>query len=247
MSEEFPLTELPSDMCETDSVAALTALYPPAGLVIHTPRLILRTPESDAVIERLADAAADGIHEPGWQPFSVDWSNGTREEVRRAVASNVWRVRSEPLGYPQVDHPSSWELLFAVRLRDSPEEPFGQVKLFADRYPALRTVSTGSWFTRSAQGHGYGTEARKALLSLAFDGLGAHRAESVAMHDNIASQTVSLRCGYRFTHSYMTVRERKVRRYVLTREDWAAREQRMDVTWEGLDPVLSLIGVADLD
>ena len=49
----------------------------------------------------------------------------------------------------------------------------------------------------SAQGHGYATEAVKALLRVCFEQLGVRRVTAVAFADNAASQAVMRRVGMR--------------------------------------------------
>jgi RimJ/RimL family protein N-acetyltransferase len=60
----------------------------------------------------------------------------------------------------------------------------------------VREVWTASWLGTEHHRHGYGTEARTGLLSLAFDHLGAQAALSAVFQDNHASQGVSRKLGY---------------------------------------------------
>src|SRR5260370_31212693 len=64
-------------------------------------------------------------------------------------------------------------------------------------FAVMREVSTGSWVGRRYQGQGIGTRMRAAVLTLAFDGLGAEFATSGAFEDNAASLAVSRKLGYR--------------------------------------------------
>lgn len=59
-------------------------------------------------------------------------------------------------------------------------------------------VETGSYILRSFQGHGYGTQARRAALTVAFTYCGFGIAVSESWPTNTASQAVSLSCGYTF-------------------------------------------------
>jgi len=63
-------------------------------------------------------------------------------------------------------------------------------------FAVRKTVVTGSWLGRAYQGRGYGTEMRAAVLTLAFDGLGADRAESGYFTGNAQSAGVSAKLGY---------------------------------------------------
>ena len=59
-------------------------------------------------------------------------------------------------------------------------------------------VETGSYILRPFQGHGYGTQARRAALTVAFTYCGFGIAVSESWPTNTASQAVSLSCGYTF-------------------------------------------------
>lgn len=59
-------------------------------------------------------------------------------------------------------------------------------------------VETGSYILRPFQGHGYGTQARRAALTVAFTYCGFGIAVSESWPTNAASQAVSLSCGYTF-------------------------------------------------
>ncbi len=67
----------------------------------------------------------------------------------------------------------------------------------ATSFAKLRVVSSGSYLRLDVQGRGIGTLMRQMILVLAFDHLGALRAESSAAVDNKASLAVSRHCGYR--------------------------------------------------
>ena len=65
----------------------------------------------------------------------------------------------------------------------------------------LPEVETGSWLGAAYQGRGLGTEMRAAVLTLAFDHLGAEVARSGALADNAQSLGVSRKLGYRIVGS----------------------------------------------
>ncbi|GAA4661677.1 hypothetical protein GCM10025779_31060 [Arthrobacter cryoconiti] len=76
-------------------------------------------------------------------------------------------------------------------------QPLGMVTLKAHNYSVLREVKTESWLGREFHRQGIGTEARRALLGLAFEGLGAVTALSEVFQNNAGSQGVSSKLGYR--------------------------------------------------
>ena len=162
-----------------------TSTWPLFGLVLRTPRLELH-PVRDADLPGLARAAAAGIHEPGRSPFPAPWAEAPADELPAQLARYHWSLRAA------TTH-DSWRVAFAI-LEDG--VVIGCQDLLADRFRATRSVSSGSWLTRSAQGRGLGREMRAAVLMLAFDHLGAEVAESSALAWNDASIRVSSALGY---------------------------------------------------
>ena len=163
----------------------LTDLWPPFGLTLGAGDLTLR-PVADDDLPPLVDAVLSGIHEPGESPFAFPWTDVPPEDLPRNTAMHVWQQRSKT-------SPGSWSLLFGVWRRG---EFLGCQELLASSFAETRTVSTGSWLKRSAQGQGVGTPMRAAVVGYAFDYLGAEVAESEAMDFNKASLAVSRSLGY---------------------------------------------------
>lgn len=71
------------------------------------------------------------------------------------------------------------------------------VTLKARNFSVPREVKTESWLGLDFHRQGIGTEARTVLLSLAFEELGAVTALTVVFQNNVGSQGVSRRLGYR--------------------------------------------------
>jgi RimJ/RimL family protein N-acetyltransferase len=121
----------------------------------------------------------------------------------------------------------------------------------AKRFPVLRTVTSGSFLGLPHQGRGLGREMRAAVLTLAFDRLGAERAETEAFEDNRASQRVTEWIGYRPNGDGSDVRRGERGRtlhYAMDRTDWEARRTAgpplPDVCVEGLGPeALDMFGL----
>ena len=160
-------------------------VWPLFGVRLETPRLVLRVLRDDD-LAGVTEAAVAGIHGER-MPFLHPWSEAEPAELRRSFAAFQWGRRAAV-------RPESWALSFVV-LQDG--RPIGVQDLEADGFAARRTVSTGSWLTRSAQGQGLGSEMRAAVLMFAFDELGASVAESAAFDWNAPSLAVSARLGYR--------------------------------------------------
>jgi RimJ/RimL family protein N-acetyltransferase len=210
--------------------------WPFFGLRLTTPRLALRMPDDEDLVE-LFEAARAGIHPADQMPFGVPWTDGLQEPGAPArFLAHHWTSRGK-VG------PESWSLQFAV-VEDG--RIVGCQELFADDFAGSRSVSSGSWLTASAQGRGLGVEMRAAVLHLAFAGLGALEAQTSAWIDNLASQRVSLRLGYLPDGEMLMARRGEPTRHLrfrLTREAW--QQNHFDgIEVHGVEPCLALLGAA---
>jgi RimJ/RimL family protein N-acetyltransferase len=206
-------------------------LSPLFGLRLRTPRLELRLPTDDELVE-LRELARAGVHPPEEMPFAVAWTDEPYSEE--------WVVafhRQQRRGW----RPDAWDLELGVWANG---ELAGIQALFAKDFAASRTVTTGSWLGQRFQRHGIGTEMRTAVLELAFRGLGADVARSGAVDGNPASLRVSEKLGYRVVGNG-TVSPRGVEvghtDVELRREEW---RPPFAVEIDGLGTCLPLFGVA---
>jgi RimJ/RimL family protein N-acetyltransferase len=160
-------------------------------LRLRTPRLELRL-ATHAELRELGEVAQAGIHDPATMPFYVPWTDnsGRRGFVDEFVEHHEATVRNW--------RPERWNLPL-VAFADG--RPVGMQTIRSERFAETRTVDTGSWLGRAWQGRGLGTEQRAAVLSLAFDGLGALTATSGSIAGNPQSLGVSRKLGYRETGS----------------------------------------------
>jgi RimJ/RimL family protein N-acetyltransferase len=109
----------------------------------------------------------------------------------------------------------------------------------------LRTINTFSFIARAHRRRGLGTEMRRAVLHLAFDGLQARRAESDAFADNAGSIGVSRALGYQENGTVLAARPSGpalMLRFLLTEEQWR-RTRANDVVIEGLARGLPILGL----
>lgn len=164
---------------------SLANVWPLFDLTLRTPRLEMH-PMRDEDLEGLAAAALAGIHDADRTPFGVPWTHAPDEELPANLAKYQWMLRSKVA-------PGDWHVQFAI-IRDG--AVIGAQDLAAVGFAARRTVSTGSWLTRSAQGLGLGKEMRSAALLFSFDYLGAEYAETSAASWNEQSIGVSRSLGY---------------------------------------------------
>jgi len=210
--------------------------WPFYALRITTPRLELRVPDDEDIVE-LFEAARAGIHPAGEMPFGVPWTDWIHEAggLERYL-SFYWTMRGTLTA-------QAWSLPFAVVHEG---RIVGTQDVKAEDFAGSRSVSTGSWLTVSAQGRGLGVEMRAAVLHLAFAGLGALEAQTSAWHDNPASQRVSLRLGYEHEGQQLLARRGEPTahlRFRLTRDAWQ-RNHFDGIEMHALEPCLALLGAA---
>jgi RimJ/RimL family protein N-acetyltransferase len=152
---------------------------PVTRLRLRTPRLELRV-ATVAELRALYRVAEAGIHDPEVMPFEVPWTDTLDEASFLAYH----------LGRPS-------RQLELVAFLDG--RPVGAQGLNV----RLPEVETGSWLGRDFQGRGLGTEMRAAVLTLAFEHLGARVARSGAIAGNPQSLGVSRKLGYSVAGSRM--------------------------------------------
>jgi RimJ/RimL family protein N-acetyltransferase len=207
--------------------------WPLFALRVRTPRLELRYPTDDDYYAVVA-LAAEGIHDSDTMPFYVPWTRAASPLLERNMLQYYWSQRGALSA-------ARWSLPLVVFEHG---RPVGIQDVMAEQFAVTRTVETGSWLVRRAQGHGLGTEMRAAVLHLAFHGLGATEAYSASFEDNPASAAVSRANGYEPNGSVLIAREGAPARnlkWILTRDRWEAR-RRDDIDIAGLDACRTLLG-----
>jgi RimJ/RimL family protein N-acetyltransferase len=204
-------------------------LRPVFALRLRTPRLELRLPTDDELVE-LFHVAEAGVHPPEEMPFEIPWTDTLAEADFLAFhreARDRWS-------------PDDWACIFAAFLQG---RVIGVQAIEAAGFAAERRVQTGSWLGQAFQRRGYGLEQRAAVLELAFTGLGAREAISGALVHNVASQRISAKLGYSQTGSHeVAPRGEPVEHldYRIGRDEW---KSPIPVELEGLEPALPLFGV----
>ncbi|MEZ4393596.1 MAG: GNAT family N-acetyltransferase [Polyangiales bacterium] len=203
------------------------------ALRVRTPRLELRAPTDDDLDALLAVARA-GVHDPAVMPFVVPWTDLTGSAFDEGFMGYYQHAR-------ETWSPERWSLPLAVVVEGA---AVGVQSVGAVRFSERRTVDTGSWLGRAYQGRGLGAEMRRAVLHLAFEGLGALFAETGALEGNAASLRVTERLGYA-PHGERVVSPRgapvRERRFRLEREGWL-RVRRDDISLVGLEACAGLFG-----
>lgn len=213
----------------------LAEYYPAFGLSVKTPRLSMRMPDDDDILD-LAELAARGIHPPGQTPFATTWSMIEPRFQQRNTLSHFWDGR----GSTQTDN---WNLVLAI---DVDGVLVGAQGLHARSWRATRTAESGSWLGREYQGQGLGKEMRFAILQLLFDGLDADVATTNAYTDNPASLGVTRALGYRENGvdrvpNPMGEGHKDLVRFVMTREEFAPI-RRDDIEIMGAQAVAEVFG-----
>jgi RimJ/RimL family protein N-acetyltransferase len=166
-------------------------LLPPsplASLRIRTPRLELRL-ATVAELRRLFAVALGGIHDPEVMPFEIPWTDSPDEHEFLAYHRQKLKTWT----------PAEWHLNLIAFLDGA---PIGSQGLNAVGFAETGRVVTGSWLGRAYQGRGLGTEMRSAILSFAFETLGAKVAVSGAFVENPQSLGVSRKLGYEVVGSH---------------------------------------------
>ena len=163
----------------------LDDVWPLFSLRLRTPRLELRLMRDDD-LPAVVEAVLAGIHPADRMPFDSPWTDAEPEQLARDFAKYHWHLRTTV-------QPGTWTLDFVV-LHEG--RVIGMQDVRAENLARTKTVSSGSWLTRAAQGHGFGTEMRAAILLFAFDHLDVEVAESSAATWNASSLGVSRRLGY---------------------------------------------------
>lgn len=211
--------------------------YPLFDLAVRTPKLELRA-ATDELLEQVVPFVTAGILDPGQpppfdDPMSLYDDSPSREwRWRRAIWAGRARVE-----------PDEWWRLYFVAIVDG--EPVGMQDLIGIQFRELRTAETFSWIGRPHQGRGLGTEMRRAILHLAFAGLGAERLQSEAFDDNVASNAISRGLGYTPNGTTWATRQGKparLLRWELTRDRWLP-SRRDDIELFGIDRSLAVLGI----
>jgi RimJ/RimL family protein N-acetyltransferase len=206
--------------------------WPIFDLVIRTPRIELRLPNEAQLLD-LATVAANGIHDPSWQPLG-GWTDLPSPQMERGVLQWNWGRLADW-------KPESWGYNPVVIVDG---RVVGTQGIGAQEFAKRRVVGTGSWLGREFQGHGIGREMRAAIVHFAFAGLDAVQCESGYWHDNEPSSRVSAGLGYEPNGERIVLRRDKADRQLevrLRREVWQSH-RRDDIEIEGLEPCLELFG-----
>jgi RimJ/RimL family protein N-acetyltransferase len=215
---------------------ALAGLWPIFGLQIETPRLVLHLAREDDLA--VLAAAARVISNPGEPQLHLPWMYFPSPAMERQLLQRHWRALAHW-------KPESWHLPLTVYLDG---RPIGIQDIWASDFARLRSVGTGSWITRAEQGHGYGTEARAAVLELAFGHLGADEACTEYIDGNHASEQVSRKLGYTANGQHLIYRDDTGRvteyRLRLDRHIWQQNRSDVPCNVSGIEPCLDLFGVS---
>jgi RimJ/RimL family protein N-acetyltransferase len=215
-------------------VPPLEDAWPLYRLRIRSEQLVLRLPTDDDLPGMLALARA-GIHPPDEMPFGLAWTDVTGAAFDRSFLQHHWGWRGRW-------RPEEWWLNLMVEWQG---KPIGAQTISGEDFAVHRTVDSGSWLGLAYQGRGFGKEMRSAVLSFAFDGLGARVATSSAFLDNAASNAVSRSLGYEDDGLGSLAPRgvaRETQRFRMTEEMWRSRP-RPPVEIEGLDACREMFGI----
>jgi RimJ/RimL family protein N-acetyltransferase len=219
----------------------LTAVWPPAGITIRTPDLLMR-PMSEPDAAFLAAAIpADVEQNPNLPTYP-----GLTEPVARRVTAlqEYWRNRGAWT-------PDEWCLTFGAWLR-TPRAGFQTPRFIGTQtvegtdFRRLRVVDSASLLLTGHRGKGLGKQMRRGVLTLAFGHMGAIAAVSGAWHDNAASLGVSRSLGYEDNGIDLHRRgdgTDLMQRVRLTRESWERSGLADGIEVAGVEPALPFFGL----
>lgn len=210
-------------------------IWPMFDLRIRTRRLELRAIDDEMAVE-LAQLAARGVHDLGFMPFTVEWTDVEPPQLQVNTIQFYWRCRASWT-------PDDWRLNLAVIEAGT---VVGTTELFAKQFGLLRQFETGSWLGREFHGRGIGTEMRIASLHLGFLGLDARLAITAAFDDNPTSLGVTRKLGYQPNGERFHVRRGAPGRSLLfsmDRASFEATHQRDDIELINVVPCLPFVGI----
>ena len=219
----------------------LNRAFPVLGLRVSAGPVELHGMDDDTLAE-LAELAFQGVHAPDAMPFLMPWTLAPADQFFRGFVQYHWGTRS-------TFAPAKWSLELAVRFEG---ELVGTQGVGTENFLVTRTGETGSWLGRAHQGRGIGTLMRQTICALLFDHLGFEEVTSAAFVDNVASNAVSRKVGYRANGFLRKPRPRPAtapepgqelameQRYVLVPQD-LVRGPELRV--EGVAAVRRLIGL----
>ncbi len=172
----------------------LANLYAPFGLVVTAGNITLRL-FRDADLPAYAELISSPLFQDEKAPYVFGWWARDPVVRLREGLQWLWRARASIT-------PESWTLTMGVFEGD---RLVGAQDVAAREFGKLRVVESGSYVRLDAQGRGIGTLMRQMMLVLAFDHLGAMRAESGAITGNDMSLAVSRHCGYQLDGTEITM------------------------------------------
>lgn len=207
--------------------------WPLFGLHLRSGDIRLRPVREEDLPHLAAIQPDDYEHDPRAKAFQ---GLDATQHRARLVYQDYWRSMG-------TWSPASWSLAFVVEHEDA---VVGIQSLEADDFLAVRTVDSGSWLVRSVRGRGIGVAMRMAVLSLAFDHLGARAAVTSARRDNGASLGVSKHLGYRDNGVSLNASGSgltELEHMRLTRAGWQSSTRSAQVYVTGLEPCLPWFGL----
>ncbi len=207
--------------------------WPMFEIRLSTPDLDLRH-VTEADLDQLAEVMPADVEQDPSLPSYPRLAPAHERAVR--VHQDYWRARATWC-------PDSWALGFAVRHGD---DLIGFQGLEGDDFALLRTVDSSSFLATVARGRGWGTQMRAAVLTLAFEELGAQAAVSSAWSTNLGSLGVSRALGY--VDNGVAAKRRggrvgELAHLRLTREQWARTGWAERVTVTGVEACRPFLGL----
>lgn len=200
----------------------LAALYAPFGLLVTAGDITLRLLR-DADLPAYAELISSPLFADETADSVFDWWLKEPELRLLRGQQHLWKSRAGV-------RPEEWLLSLGVF---QGEDLIGVQDLASRCFSTLGVVDSGSYLRLDKQGRGIGRLMRQMILVLAFDHLGAVRAESGAIVGNDSSLAVSRKCGYELDGTAVTTngdRRVEIQRVVVTPQSFVRPDVEVRVS-----------------
>lgn len=190
---------------------------PEPAPVIRGEGVLLRVPRIEDFEEWAQLRAVSRAHLVPWEPAWPE-DDLTRAAFRRRIRRYEADIRAD------LAHP------FLI-VREADGVLLGGLTLGLIRRGVAQTCSLGYWIGAPHAGQGWMSRAVPVALNFAFEGLGLRRVEAASMPENLASQRVLEKAGFRregFAREYLCIagRWRDHVLFAILAREFAARGQR---------------------
>jgi ribosomal-protein-alanine N-acetyltransferase len=177
----------------------------------------VRIPGATIVLREFTEDDLDGIAAvvgDDQVTRTLSFDSRTRSQAAAMLAGVLDQARLEP----------RTQFYLAITLPEDEQRVLGAMTL---QLTGMKAATIGSALAPGAWGHGYGTDAHRALMGFGFGELGLHRISATVRPDNTASLRMGERLGF--------IREGTIRDHEFTGGAWrdSYLYSVLDYEWSG--------------